>query len=96
MPELIKKAFGSKKRGKKREFVLSNKERLLLKRIGLRISKELSRQDKNPDWLAFHTGLARSAVQQIIAGRSNVKALSLNTIAVALNYKDFVHLLRDL
>jgi ribosome-binding protein aMBF1 (putative translation factor) len=92
MPELKPKSRKNK-RAKAREFVFSTLEKKLLKSIGLRIQKELHDQKKSLEWLAFTIGISRSALQEIVAGRSNIKILTLSAIATGLGYKDVRDLL---
>lgn len=68
----------------------------LLRKIGLKINKELFEQDKPVEWLAFKVGHARSSIREIIAGRSNPRLLTLSSIAEGLGYKSLADFLRDL
>ena len=98
MPQL-RKATGRK--GKRtrnrvqREFVFTASERQLLKKIGLRIHKDLFDQSKPTEWLAFKVGLARSTIHEIIAGRSNPRVLTLHSIAQGLGHSNLVDFLRS-
>ena len=87
MPELKSKT-SKNKRSKAREFVYTGSERHLLKKIGLQIQHELHKQDKSREWLAFKIGLSRSALQEIMAGRSNPRLLTLTAIVMGLGFKD--------
>ena len=97
MAELRVKADQKKSNGATarptREFVLSTAERQLLRRIGLRIHKDLFEQRIPVERLAFELGLARSTLREIIAGRSNFRILTLNSIAKGLGYKSMVEFL---
>ncbi len=90
MPELVKKEQdpkSSKGKQTKRAFVFSTAEKKLLKRMGLLINKTLTDQDKSVEWLAFKVGLARSTIREILAGRSNPRVLTLNSIAKGLGFR---------
>ncbi|MCM2323458.1 MAG: hypothetical protein NDJ90_09375 [Oligoflexia bacterium] len=76
---------------RKREF--SSSERRLLRRIGLKIHKDLHDSDRPVEWLAFTTGMARSSIREIIAGRSNPRLLTLHSIATGLGYRSVVEFL---
>lgn len=71
-------------------------EKQLLKKIGLKICRDLYELDKPVEWLSFETGLARSTLREIIAGRSNVRVLTLSSIAKALKYKSITEFLNKL
>lgn len=96
MPHLKKKEGDHKGSRPKREFVFTPGEKQLLKRLGIKISKKLSDLDKSAEWLAFQSEVARSTVMEIIAGRSNPRLLTLNTISRNLGYKSVQELLKDL
>ena len=59
---------------------------LLTRRIGLKIHKFLYENKCPPEVLAFKSGVARSTLREIIAGRSNPRILTLNTIAKRMGY----------
>jgi hypothetical protein len=63
-------------------------EQLLLKQIGLQIHKALYEKEKPVEWLSFKSGIARSSIREIIAGRSNARILTLNTLAKHLGFED--------
>lgn len=75
---------------------LTPAERQLLRKIGLKINKCLYDQKKTVEWLAFGRGLARSTLREIIAGRSNPRVITLNSIAKGLGYRSVVELLKDI
>lgn len=87
MPELKRKS-SLNKRSKSREFVFTVTEGKFLKRIGLQIQNELHKKNKTLEWLAVNVGISRSALQEIVAGRSNLRILTLASITVGLGYKD--------
>jgi transcriptional regulator with XRE-family HTH domain len=60
----------------------------LLKRVGLKIVKDLHQKNQSVDALALEIGMARSTLREIIAGRSNPRLLTLESIALGLGYKD--------
>jgi transcriptional regulator with XRE-family HTH domain len=57
-----------------------------LKRLGLRILKDLSERGMTVDALALQIGIARSTLREITAGRSNPRVLTLLEIATGLGY----------
>ncbi|MBU6374702.1 MAG: helix-turn-helix domain-containing protein [Bdellovibrionales bacterium] len=67
-----------------------------LKRVGLKISRDLHERDKSVDALALEIGMARSTLREIIAGRSNPRLLSLDAIAQGLGYRKLSDFLSDL
>lgn len=71
-------------------------ERQLLRKVGLRISKDLYEKEKPVEWLAFETGVARSTLREIIAGRSNVRILTLKSISDGLGYKSLADFFKNL
>jgi hypothetical protein len=60
----------------------------LLKRVGLKIIKDLHHRNQSVDALALEIGMARSTLREIIAGRSNPRLLTLESIALGLGYHD--------
>jgi hypothetical protein len=95
MPNLKEKST-SNKRAKRREFAFSTSDRKNLKKIGLLIQNELHLQGKSLEWLSFKIELSRSALQEIVAGRSNFRFLTFLSIADGLGYADFRDLLKKL
>lgn len=91
MPEL-KEIPKERKRGvkakQKREFVISDHERKILKRVGRKIREDATKRGLKLDKLAVDINLARSALHEILVGRSNPKLLTLNAIAEELGYKN--------
>jgi hypothetical protein len=91
MPELKVKSKGKrtpKRKEPQREYVFTSGEQQTLKRMGLHIHKMLFEQGKSVEWLGFKIGVARSALNEIIAGRSNPKFLTLRAIVLeGLGYK---------
>jgi hypothetical protein len=67
--------------------------KLLLRRIGLQIHKDLFKDRKPVEWLSFKSGVARSSIREIIAGRSNPRILTLEALSTALGYQDVVEFL---
>ncbi|NDD90589.1 XRE family transcriptional regulator [bacterium] len=68
----------------------------ILKRVGLKISRDLHERDKSVDALALEIGMARSTLREIIAGRSNPRLLSLEAIAHGLGYRGLAEFFSDL
>lgn len=68
----------------------------LLRKIGLRINRELFEQKKSVEWLAFEADIARSTLREIIAGRSNLRVLTFKNIAEGLGYKSIEEFLKSL
>lgn len=60
----------------------------LQKRIGLKIVRDLHQRNQSVDRLALDVGMARSTLREIIAGRSNPRILTLESIAQGLGYPD--------
>lgn len=75
---------------------ISENERKVLKKIGLKIHKDLFQQNKPIEQLAFDTGVARSSIREIIAGRSNPRLLTLSAIASGLGYSSLSEFLSDI
>lgn len=99
MVHLRKVSPAKKKRTKastQREFVFSQSEQQLLKRIGLKINHDLYEQSKPVEWLALKLGVARSTLREIIAGRSNFRVLTLNAIAEGLGYRGLADFLKGI
>ena len=78
-------------RGKQNK--LSRTDEILLKQVGLLIHKTLFESDKPVEWLSFKSGVARSSIREIIAGRSNTRILTLNALAKSLGFTDVADLL---
>jgi len=72
---------------------INRSDALLLKQIGLLIHKTLFEKGKPVEWLSFKSGVARSSIREIIAGRSNTRILTLNTLAKSLGFSDVSELL---
>lgn len=60
---------------------------IILRRVGLRIGKDLFEKSKSVEWLSFESDVARSTLREIIAGRSNPRILTLKRVTDALGYK---------
>ena len=98
LKELPKNSKKTQKRGHKREYQYSIKEKRSLKKISLKISYDLENrfQEKRPiEWLSWETNIARSALREIMAGRSNPKFLTLLAISEAFEYKNLPDFLKD-
>ena len=67
----------------------------LLKRVGLKIIKDLNQKNQSVDALALEIGLARSTLREIIAGRSNPRIMTLDAIAQGLGYRDLKEFFSD-
>ena len=72
---------------------LRRSDRLFLRRIGLAIHRRLFELEQPVEWLSFQSGVARSSIREIIAGRSNPRLLTLQALAESLGYKDVMELL---
>ena len=68
---------------------------LFLKQLGLRISTSLAEQKRSVDWLALNAQTARSTLREILAGRSNLRILTLTRISNALGFKSVPEFLRQ-
>lgn len=68
-------------------------QKLLLKKIGRKIQAELTKRNKPIEWLSFRSGVARSTLREIMAGRSNPRIMTLDSIAHALGWNDIGALL---
>jgi len=91
MPELKIKPRGRrtpKRNEPQREYVPTLAEQQTLDRVGRKIHEILYEQGKSLEWLGFKIGVARSALNEIVAGRSNPKFLTLRSIILdGLGYK---------
>lgn len=93
----ISKKSKKTKKGAKREYVKSDAEKRFLKKIGLQIAYDLENRFDEPrpvEWLSWETEIARSALREIIAGRSNPKTLTLFAISNAFGYKSMTDFLK--
>ena len=75
---------------------INRSDQILLKQIGLLIHKTLFDSGHPVEWLAFKSGVARSSIREIIAGRSNTRLLTLNTLAKSLGFIDVIDLLNQI
>src|SRR5438046_299046 len=62
----------------------------LLKRIGEKIYRDLSKLGKSVEWLGFESETSRATVRRIFDGKHNIGLVTLDRIAKALGYKDVV------
>lgn len=83
-------------KAQKRRRAFGEAERRVLKKIGLKIHKDLFQQNRPIEQLAFDTGVARSSIREIIAGRSNPRILTLSAIASGLGYRSLSEFLHDI
>jgi hypothetical protein len=83
----------SRSSSKKKSTAFQKSDAILLKQIGLLIHKTLFETGKPVEWLSFKSGVARSSIREIIAGRSNTRILTLNTLAKNLGFSDVTELL---
>jgi hypothetical protein len=90
------KENGLKKTTRKKPERPNRSEELLLRQIGLLINKTLFSKGKPVEWLSFKSGVARSSIREIIAGRSNTRILTLNTLAKSLGFADAVEFLNKI
>jgi hypothetical protein len=68
----------------------------MLRQIGLKIHRELFKQEMTTESLSLDIGLARSTIREVIAGRSNVRILSLRAIVQGLGYGSVREFLADI
>jgi transcriptional regulator with XRE-family HTH domain len=88
-----------KKVDKKLKNEHSKEEKHFLKLLGLKISEDLAKKFETPrpiEWLSWETGIARSALREVMAGRSNPKILTLRSISKAFGYKSVVDFLKEI
>ena len=71
-------------------------EEILLRQIGLLIHKTLFDLGKPVEWLSFKSGVARSTIREIIAGRSNSRIATINILARSLGFSDLVDFLNEI
>ena len=79
-----------KKTSKRPKVSRTKEEKQFLKKLGLKISEDLANKfdEARPiEGLSWETGIARSALREIMAGRSNPKILTLVSISEAFGYK---------
>ena len=79
-----------------RVFALTEEDTRMLKRIGLSIARNLNEQGRSVEDLALQLSIARSTLREIIAGRSNARILTLNSIARGLGYNNLVAFLEKI
>jgi ribosome-binding protein aMBF1 (putative translation factor) len=78
---------------RERVFELNAEDLRMLRRIGLSIARSLNEQGRSVEQLAAELCIARSTLREIIAGRSNARILTLNSIARGLGYANLVDFL---
>jgi hypothetical protein len=96
MPENNHKKNGSGKGNASGKAGVSRTEQMLLKQIGLLVHKILFERGKPVEWLSFKSGVARSSIREVIAGRSNARILTLNSIARGLGFNDVIEMLEKI
>jgi len=74
----------------------SRPEEILLRQIGLLIHRTLFDLGKPVEWLSFKSGVARSTIREIIAGRSNSRIATLNILARSLGFNDLIDFLNEI
>ncbi|NDG84686.1 MAG: hypothetical protein EBX52_06560 [Proteobacteria bacterium] len=74
----------------------SRAEEILLRQVGLLIHKTLFDLGKPVEWLSFKSGVARSTIREIIAGRSNSRIATINILARSLGFSDLVDFLNEI
>jgi transcriptional regulator with XRE-family HTH domain len=92
MPKLQKASKGSRSR----EFVFSAEEKRMLKRLGDLIRSDLKAKKISVESMAEKLGIARSTLREIIYGQSNVRLLTLHSIARGVGYRDLATFLKRL
>jgi hypothetical protein len=75
---------------------LSRGEQQLLKQIGLKIHRELYRRGGTTESLSLEVNVARSTIREVIAGRSNVRILTLKAIVQGLGFSSVKQFLADI
>jgi transcriptional regulator with XRE-family HTH domain len=73
----------------------TSNERALLKKIGLKIHGRLFDRNMTVDDLADSSGLARSTLCEVIAGRSNPRLTTVERIANSLGFAGARELIRE-
>ncbi len=68
----------------------------LLRQIGRLLHQTLYEQKRPVEWLSFKSGVARSTIREIIAGRSNPRIATLNALARSLGFSDLIEFLNQL
>ena len=100
MPELKIKPSGRrtpKRNEPQRQYVPTSVEQRALDRIGRKIHERLYERGKSLEWLGFKIGVAKSALGEITAGRSNPKFLTLRAIVLdGLGYTSLHEFFREL
>jgi len=74
---------------------LSPNDKQLLKRIGMKVHRELYCNGGTTDSLSREICVARSSIREVVAGRSNLRILTLRAIAVGLGYRSAHQFLGD-
>src|SRR5579885_877218 len=64
----------------------SRGEKQLLKRIGLKLHRELRRSGETTESLSQKVGIARSTIREAVAGRSDLGVLTLRSIVQGLGF----------
>ena len=75
---------------------LSRGEQQMLKQIGLKINRELYKRGGTTESLSLEVNVARSTIREVIAGRSNVRILTLKAIVQGLGYPSVRQFLSDI
>jgi hypothetical protein len=75
---------------------LSRGEQQMLKQIGLKIHRELYRRGGTTESLSLEVNVARSTIREVIAGRSNVRILTLKAIVQGLGFSSVRQFLSDI
>lgn len=75
---------------------LSRGEQQMLKQIGLKIHRELYKRGGTTESLSIDVNVARSTIREVIAGRSNVRILTLKAIVQGFGYSSVRQFLADI
>jgi hypothetical protein len=75
---------------------LSRGEQQMLKQIGLKIHRELYKRGGTTESLSIEVNVARSTIREVIAGRSNVRILTLKAIVQGLGFTSVRQFLSDI
>ena len=98
LKKIPKNSAKAQKKGYKRAYEYSNREKKFLKKVGLQVSYDLQNrfEEARPiEWLSWETSVSRSALREIIAGRSNPKVITLLAISEAFEYESLQDFLNE-
>ena len=79
-----------------RKHSLPRSEQDFLRRVGQKLRRELDSRGETLETLARNTQLARSAIRDVLLGRSDTGILTLRAIAQGLGYPSVRRFLEDI